>query len=276
MMRFADTTEANIQSWSELPEVADYQVTGTRKPAAITLLNVNTDIGQIPLLVTQPFGRGHAYVLATGGTWRWQMSLPLEDQRHETFWRQLLRALVASSPQSVSLTASGGNGESNIALRAEFRDEEFKPVDDIGVIVQVSHQDGESWSVNLRASAEEPGIFIAEVDPTESGTWYFEAVAHRDDEAVATARASVHYDSGQAEYFNIRRNSAQLRALSEATGGQYLEQKDLDVLPDLLRYSSSGITEQEYRAIWDAPAIFVLLLLLKAGEWLLRRSWSTI
>jgi uncharacterized membrane protein len=276
MLRFADTLDANRQSWSELPNVADYQVTGSLKPAAVTLLNVDTDIGQMPLLVTHPFGRGHAWILASGGTWRWQMSLPLEDQRHETFWRQLLRALVASSPQRVSLTASGGSGDSNIVLRAEFRDEEFRPVDDIGVTAQVSHEDGESWSVNLQASAADPGVFTAEIDPTESGTWYFEAVAHRNDEAVATARASIHYDSGQAEYFNIRRDSAQLRALSEATGGQYLEPQDLDALPDLLRYSSSGITVQEYRAIWDAPAIFILLLMLKAGEWLLRRRWSTI
>ena len=51
----------------------------------------------LPLLLTQPFGRGRSFVLATGGTWRWQMSLPVEDQRHETFWRQLLRTLVASA-----------------------------------------------------------------------------------------------------------------------------------------------------------------------------------
>jgi len=276
MLRFADTVDANRLSWSELPDVADYQMTGNLKPAAVTLLNVDTDIGQLPLLVTQPFGRGHAYILATGGTWRWQMSLPLEDQRHETFWRQLLRALVASSPEGVSLAANSGSGASKISLRAEFRDEEFRPVGDIGVTAQVSHEDGESWSVNLQPSAEDPGVFTAEVDPTESGTWYFEAVAHRNDEAVATARASIHYDSGQAEYFNIRRNSAQLRALSAATGGQYLEPQDLAALPDLLRYSSSGITEQEYRAVWDAPAVFILLLMLKAGEWLLRRRWSTI
>jgi uncharacterized membrane protein len=276
LLRLADTTDANRVSWSELPEVADYQLTGNLKPAAVTLLNVDTDVGKMPLLVTQPFGRGHAYILATGGTWRWQMSLPLEDQRHETFWRQLLRALVASSPESVSLTASAGRGGSTISLRAEFRDEEFRPVDDIGVSAQVSHQDGASWSVNLQASAVDPGVFTAEIDPTESGTWYFEAVAHRNDEAVATARASIHYDSGQAEYFNIRRNSAQLRALSEATGGRYFAAQDLAALPDLLRYSSSGITEPEYRAIWDAPAVFILLLLLKMGEWLLRRRWSTI
>ena len=276
MLRLAESADANRESWSELPDIADYQLTGNLKPAAVTLLSVDTDVGSMPLLVTQPYGRGHAWILATGGTWRWQMSLPLEDQRHETFWRQLLRALVASSPDRVSLTASGGSGDSKISLRAEFRDAAFRPVDDIGVTVQVSHQDGESWSVNLQASPEDPGVFSAQVDPTESGTWYFEAVAHRDDEAVATARASIHYDAGQAEYFNIRRNSAQLRALSEATGGHYFASQDLAKLPDLLRYSSSGIMEWEHRAIWDAPAIFILLLLLKAGEWLLRRRWSTI
>lgn len=276
MLRFAETTDANRRLWSELPDVADYQVTGNLKPAAITLLNVKTDIGQLPLLITQPFGRGHAYILASGGTWRWQMSMPLEDQRHETFWRQLMRALVASAPDNVLLTASGGPSDSTIALRAEFRDDAFKPIDNIGVTAVVSHQDGESWSVDLQASSVEPGVFQAEITPTASGIWYVEAVAEKNGEPVTVARSSIHHESGQAEYFNIRRDSALLQRLSEATGGRYLEPDGLEVLPDLLRYSSSGITEQEYRDVWDAPAIFLLLLLLKAGEWLLRRRWGTI
>jgi len=67
-----------------------------------------------------------------------------------------------------------------------------------------------------------------------------------------------------------------LQRLSEVTGGRFFEADELDALPDLLRYSSSGITETVYRPIWDAPAVFLLLLLLKGGEWLLRRRWSTI
>ena len=35
-----------------------------------------------------------------GGTWRWQMQLPHEDQRHETFWRQLLQALATTRAAS--------------------------------------------------------------------------------------------------------------------------------------------------------------------------------
>jgi len=257
MLRLADTTDANRQSWNALPEIADYQVTGN-------------------LLITQQFGRGHAYVLASGGTWRWQMSMPVEDQSHETFWRQLLRALVASAPNSVSLTASTDAGSTGVSLRSEFRDDAFRPVDDIGVTVVVTHQDGDSWSIDLVPSVDEPGVFLADISPTASGTWYFEAVAERNGEPIDVARTSIHYESGQAEYFNFRRDSRALRRLSEATGGRYLEPDELDALPDLLRYSSSGITEMDYRPIWDAPAVFLLLLLLKGGEWMLRRRWSTI
>ena len=276
MLRLADTIDANRQSWNELPEVADYQVTGTLKPAAVTLLNVMTDVGQLPLLITQQFGRGHSYILASGGTWRWQMSMPVENQSHETFWRQLLRALVANAPNSVSLTASGDAGSTEISLRSEFRDDAFRPVDDIGVTAVVTHQDGDSWEVELAPSVDEPGVFQANVTPTASGTWYFEAVAERNGEPIDVARASIHYESGQAEYFNFRRDSRALQRLSEATGGRYLEPDELNALPDLLRYSSSGITETDYRPIWDAPAVFLLLLLLKGGEWMLRRRWSTI
>ncbi len=276
MLRLADTADASRKLWSKLPEVADYQVTGNLKPAAVTLLQVMTDIGQLPLLITQQFGRGHCYILASGGTWRWQMSMPVEDQSHETFWRQLLRAMVAHAPNRISLAASGDGGSTGVSLRAEFRDDAFRPIDDIGVTAIVTHQDGDSWSIDLLPSVDEPGVFQADVSPTASGNWYFEAVAERNGEPIEVARASIHYESGQAEYFNFRRDSLALQRLSEATGGRYLEPDELDALPDLLRYSSSGLTETNHRAIWDAPAVFLLLLLLKGGEWLLRRRWSTI
>src|SRR5690606_22655685 len=96
MLKFSDSEAENSKLWSELPEVADFQNLGPLRPAATTLLEVNVDGRNQPLLVSQPYGRGHSFILATGGTWRWQMSLPLEDMRHETFWRQLARNLVAN------------------------------------------------------------------------------------------------------------------------------------------------------------------------------------
>jgi uncharacterized membrane protein len=275
LLRLDSDIEQNSQAWQALPEVADYQVTGEPKPAAMTLLNASTELGEIPLFVTQHYGRGHAYVLATGGTWRWQMSMPLEDLKHETFWRQVLRAMVASAPDSVSLSASSDAADGAISLRAEFHDAGFRPVDDIGVTAVASHESGESVSVVLQPGGQ-PGVFTGRFEPNESGTWYIEAVAQRDGEPVAVSRSSVLYESGQAEYFGIRSNHGLLQRLSEATGGRYFEPGDLTALPDLLRYSSAGITETEYRPIWDAPIVFILLLLLKGGEWMLRRRWKSI
>jgi uncharacterized membrane protein len=276
MLRLADTADENRAAWSDMPAIANYQELGNLKPAAATLLDVRTDTGSHPLLVTQPFGRGHVYVLATGGTWRWQMSAPLEDQRHELFWRQLIRALVASAPPGISLAANGGQGESELSLRAEFRDEAFRAVEDVRVSAVVSHEDGQTFTLDLPPSVDEAGVFVADVPLDASGTWYFEAIAERDGEPVHVARTSAFSESGQAEYFNIRRNAALLRRLSEATGGQYFEPGNLDGLGELLRYSNAGITEQILRPVWDVPALFLLLLAVKFGEWLLRRRWRTI
>ncbi|MDA0680360.1 MAG: hypothetical protein O3A13_08830 [Proteobacteria bacterium] len=276
MLRFSANADENRKAWGELPEIADYQLTGSLKPAAITLLNAATDAGQIPLLITQAFGRGHAYILASGGTWRWQMSLPLEDQKHETFWRQLLRELVASAPENVSLVATAESGGTDVMLRAEFRDDAYTPIDDIGVTAVASHEGGETFSIAMQPAADESGVFIGTLRPPQAGTWYFEAVALRNNEPVAISRTSILHESGQAEHFGFRQNAGLLRRLSEVTGGQYFDADDLSALPDLLRYSSSGITETEYRAIWDAPAVFILLFLLKSSEWLLRRRWSSI
>ncbi len=276
MLRLAETPAQNVEAWRQLPEIADYQALGSLKPAAVSLLDVVTDSGSQPLLVTQPFGRGHVYILATGGTWRWQMSMPLEDQSHETFWKQFMRALVSSAPEGVSLAADAGHGESGIRLRAEFRDDAFRPMDDISVSAVISHEDGESFTVALPPSPDAAGVFIADVSLGASGSWFFEAIAERNGEVAHVARASAYSESGQSEYFNLRRNAALLRRLSDATGGRYFEPEDMSELPDLLRYSSVGITEQILRPVWDAPIVFVFLLSLKFGEWLLRRRWRTI
>jgi len=275
MLRFDGDDDLNRNAWRELPEVADYQQIGSLKPAAATLITAEADIGRIPLLVSQPYGRGHSYILATGGTWRWQMSLPVEDTRHETFWRQVLRAMVANAPDNVSLSVGNRSGDGEITLRAEFRDDAFRPVDEISVTAIASHESGDSLAIPM-LPGDEPGVFTGTLLPPHPGTWYFEALAEQNGEPVATSRSSMLYESGQAEHFGFRMNRGLLQRLSDATGGRYFEPGDLSGLPDLLRYSSAGITETQYRPVWDAPAVFLLLFLLKAGEWLLRRRWKSI
>ena len=275
MLRLAADGDENRAAWSALPQIADFQLTGELKPAAITLLEFESGTGARPLLITQPYGRGNAFILATGGTWRWQMSMPADDQSHEAFWRQTLRALVSSAPAAVSLQVSA-DGDTALSLRAEFRDEEFNTLDDIGVSAVASNANGDAMSIVLQPSNSEAGVFLGEVEPGTSGTWYVEALAERSGEPLAVARSSVHFQAGDAEHFNFRANNALLQRISNVTGGQNFAPEQAGDIGELLRYSSAGVTETEYRRIWDAPAILMLLLLLKGAEWLLRRRWGSI
>jgi len=101
-------------------------------------------------------------------------------------------------------------------------------------------------------------------------------VARRSGEPAGTLRAAYQAQPGDREYFNLRRNGALLRRLADATGGRYFGDGDIAELPELLRYSRAGVTERVVLPIWDAAALFLVLLTLKTGEWLLRRRWRTI
>mgnify|MGYP003855804969 CR=1 FL=1 len=68
-------------------------------------------------------------LLATGGTWRWQMAQDARDQSHEIFWRQLLRWVAGSVEERVTLLTSRQTyeGGEEVLLRAEVRDRNYLP-----------------------------------------------------------------------------------------------------------------------------------------------------
>src|SRR5690606_39996051 len=136
----------------EMPEIADYQQPGRLKPGAIVLLETASQQRSQPLLVWQHYGRGSAYVLATGSTWRWKMQLPHQDKRHHIFWRQLLHALSADAPARASLTSERKvyDDERRVALHAELRNERFEPVNDATVEATVVPDQGTSSTQTVK------------------------------------------------------------------------------------------------------------------------------
>ncbi|MDR0779153.1 MAG: hypothetical protein LBF16_00440 [Pseudomonadales bacterium] len=273
MLKFSDSDSDNIKQWSELPAVADYQKIGPLRPAATTLLEVNVDGQHLPLLVTQPYGRGQSFILATGGTWRWQMSLPLDDMRHETFWRQFGRNLVANSPRPFEVSAVAQNG--NIVVRAEVRDPEAEENQNLSITAVASATSGEVVNLELLPVVGQSGVYQASFTPPTEGLYDIDAISRHGQELVSSVRSAIRYDQGQ-EAFGIRQNRALLEQISAATAGRYFTPAQWSQLKDAISFSNAGITEQQINYLWDAPMFFLLLFLLKSAEWLLRRRWRVI
>jgi uncharacterized membrane protein len=304
MTRLEADDEANEAAWAELPDLADFQTLGERKPGAELLLEAEYEGRTEPLLVHQRYGLGNVYVLATGGTWRWQMQLPHEDQRHETFWRQFLQAAATTAPQPVTLTSERVfyGDESTVLLRAEVRDKSYQPAGDAAVTLEVSDGLGPPTSVEMTPVAGERGLYEAAYETAHTGVFRFEAVAKvaggaeaeeaeeadegRDARGRATqgavaeelgrARFAVRREDGVIEHYRVQQNRALLERLAAATGGTYFAVDDVSRLPEAVSFSEAGSVERQVLDLWNVPVAFLLLLLLKAGEWLVRLYWGRL
>ena len=77
-------------------------------------------------------------------------------------------------------------------------------------------------------------------------------------------------------YVSGEGNRELLEKLSQETKGNYYKPADAQQLAEDITYSEGGISVRETRDLWDMPALFLGLLLIRAVEWLLRRKWGTI
>ena len=270
--------DTNLELWSEMPEIADFQYLGAVKPGAVTLLEADVRGTAQPLLVHQRFGRGHAYVLASGGTWRWQMQLPSEDQRHETFWRQILHALVAATPDRVVLTAERAFyvDADEVVLRAQVRDGEFEPVSNASVQLSTVGVPNADEPLTMQPVPGEVGTYEVTVVAEDAGLYRFRATAEAGGQMLGEADYSVRRATGISEHFQIQQNRPLLERLSTLSGGRYFTLGELDELPEAIQFSEAGIVERELLDLWNMPFAFLLLLLLKAGEWVLRLYWGRL
>lgn len=276
--RFDDDATKNAKAWNEMPPVGDLQPLGKLKPGAIVLLDAKAGNRQVPLLVWEHYGRGTTYMLATGSTWRWKMRLPHQDQRHFTFWRQLLHAVAADAPPRLSITTGEKvfDDQRRVPLNAEIRNEKFEPVNDATVAVTVAADDGTTMQVQMVPSGQGDGRYTAAVEAPSTGLYRVSMTAKARDKDLGSLETHFRRNDGVVEHFGTQQNRPLLQRIADSTGGRYWQLDQLGDLPEAMRYSKAGIVERQTLDLWNLPALFLLLLLLKMGEWLLRLRWKTL
>jgi uncharacterized membrane protein len=277
--RLEDDPAKNVERWKKLPYVMNFQDVGQPKPGAVVLVDaLPTTGGRIPLLITQNFGRGRTAIFATGGSWRWQMLQPLADKSHEMFYQQLLRWLVADTPRRVTTSTSKQviSDDAHVNLRAEVRDRTYLHASDAKTEAHILGPEGLAETIEMRPDALETGVYTADWTTPKAGSYLVEVVATRGTEELGRDTITFRREDGVAENFHTEQNRELLEKLASETGGKYYKPEDAQKLGKDISYSEAGITVRETRDLWDMPIVFLLLLMLRSGEWLLRRKWGVI
>ncbi|MDE3159465.1 MAG: hypothetical protein KGM92_11915 [Acidobacteriota bacterium] len=279
LTRLDDNPERNVQRWKEIPMVADYQEVGEPKPGATTLLSVTPQSrSKMPLLVTEPYGRGRTAVFATSGSWRWKMWMAHEDKTHATFWQQMFRYLVTDAPSQVTATTPKTvlADDTRVPIRVEVRDKEYKPLSTARVQARFLAPDGSSATLELSPRPLEEGVYTGEWTAEKPGSYVVEMLAGEEQQEVGRDVLAFRREDGVAENFHTGQNRELLQKLSDQTGGKYYTSADASKLPNEISYSEAGITSRETRDLWDMPVIFLLALGIRASEWTLRRKWGVV
>ena len=277
--RIEEDPEKNVERWKKLPYLMNFQDPGQPKPGATVLVDsIPSTGGRAPLLVTQNFGRGRTAVFATAGSWRWQMLQPVADKSHEMFYTQLLRWLVTATPKRVTGSTPRQllADETNVKLRAEVRDTTYLPSADATVEAHILGPEGIAENVEMRPEPIESGVYSADWTAPKAGSYLVEMQARRGTEELGRDVLTFRREDGVAENFRAEQNRELLEKLSSETGGRYYAPAEAQKLSKEISYSEAGITVRETRDLWDMPAVFLLLLLLRSSEWLLRRKWGVI
>jgi hypothetical protein len=128
----------------------------------------------------------------------------------------------------------------------------------------------------MRPDPQEPGVYTAEWSAEKEGPYLADVVARRGSDESGSDMATFRREDGVAENFHAEQNRELLEKLSAQTGGRYYRSGEVSRLGDDITYSEAGISVREMRDLWNMPVLFLLLLLLKGGEWLLRRKWGVI
>jgi hypothetical protein len=263
-----------------MPAVTTLNVMGRPKPGATVLLNARevSSGDTSPLLAIQRFGRGRAAIFAAQDSWLWQMAaeVEVEDESHETFWRQLLRWVVTDVPDRVDLIATSDGAEPNetVRIRAEISDERFVRVNGARVLAELEAPNGTRTPLPFEWSGARDGEYVADALLGEPGVYAVHAravVEGAQGDTLPAEPMHLAVVTSEREYFAAERRSALLEQLAEETGGRYYEPNEAMNVARDLAHSASGVTVVERKDLWDLPVVFLLLAAALAAEWGYRR-----
>jgi uncharacterized membrane protein len=275
--RLNEDRNLSAKAWEELPPISLPEALTTPKPGATVILEargVNDKNRVLPLLAEQRYGRGRTMALTTNDTWRWRMEMPSENNYHETFWRQMLRYLVSTTPNQVELASERdvyAQGDV-VMLRNEINDKKFDAIKDAQVSVKITKPSGGVVESAMRINYDQKGAdYRTEFTPDEIGLYKIESTSKRGAESLGSAASSFLVSDRTREFLDAAQNVELLKRVAAETGGKYYPLNRAGDLIDEISMLEGKNSEKLSKDLWDMPINFLLLVGLASAEWFLRK-----
>ncbi|MBD3674910.1 MAG: hypothetical protein HUJ26_15440 [Planctomycetaceae bacterium] len=260
----------------EMPSLRTLNPVGALKPGASELSVVNTRQGEKrPALVTQRFGKGRSGALLIGDLWRWKLYQDSPDNEDlEKAWRQTIRWLVGEVPQRLQVETVRKVSDPNrpVEITAEVNDENYKPLDNAKVTIEVTTPDGEQLTLKAEPKQALSGLYASSYVPRNPGMYRAKVIAHHPDGSeIQQSETGWVSEPASEEFLTLKPNREFLETIARESGGEVVNLADLDQFVRTLPEREIPVVEPKVHPVWHKWGVFLLAVGLLVGEWGLRR-----
>jgi len=267
--------DQNRSRWDQLPPLSGANLLVPRQASLAQLLAVS-DSGH-PLLIGQTVGASRVLAFAGDTTWQWSMQGYAEE--HTRFWRQAIFWLTrkeTDDEQEVWVLATPRDLTPGQPTELSFgaRDPEGRPRTDVTFELSVTDPKGTSIPLTPRAGV---GMSLADFTETlEPGDYWVRVKASKDGTPIAgIATTRFHVNARDPELDDPSSDFSLLREISHSSGGEFLTTDAF--LERINQWAKDGLpgnalTRQERLSLWDNWFVLLLLVLLLASEWAIRKK----
>lgn len=275
---FDDDEERDAQLWAELPPLYGLNRFPLVRAGATIMARAtggDPEAEDQPVFAIQRYGEGLCAVLASGDTWQWQMRSNHMDDRHERFWRQVVRNLVKDVPDPTFLRAKQDAYTQFDPSTFEFvaRDESFIRREALQCTVTVTKPSGQTVTLPVEESLEEVGVYRSPYTPETPGLHTLEFVAADDKgETVGRMQDAFLVQPDYREFQTAQYDPQFLQNFAETHGGGFYTLDDLDELADAIPVPQALDSQEVVLHLWHLPGFYVALVGMMIAEWYLRRK----
>lgn len=274
-IRLRDNETAELDRMETMPAFTTLNLVGDVKPGATALATVQTDDGETaPAVIAHRFGKGRAAAIPVGDMWRWSMRRDDRDRDDPAqAWRQTVHWLVNEVPKRAEVRVETSRDPSQpVTIVATARDEDYLPMDNAKVELEIRPLGGEPFTIAAEANDEAAGEYTATYWSRDPGGYLVAAkVIGADGTQVGTAKAGWTAQPDAAEFRDLQLNRALLEKMTSQSGGELIRDDQLNQFANELPNTKVPVTETWVYPIWHHPWVMLTAMLCLCGEWGLRR-----
>jgi hypothetical protein len=251
-------------------------------PGSRALFNVayqNLETSQPLIAIRESGDKRQVHVNAFG----WYKIAQSNKKEHRDWFKELLNNLISwtsDKPDNrrlkIETTNIAVNTGESIEIRAYLKNESGEVEDDGRIDVEIESPDGQKRSFSMENNGN--GIYSLQIPSGKDGLYQFNATARKGNRVIESRSGEFVVSPSNSELVNTIRNESLLRQTASFTGGSFYEFDNASNLLEDMNKAGLFRNEQSQRevyAFWVRnPLWFVLVMILLASEWLIRKFYS--